>query len=77
MASNVIHCSLIERDGKATEAIHRHAPLLTDLEADSATPVALQARIFCSESLEFCLQIVVHYGAPLFESSYAVSRLDV
>ena len=33
---------LIERDGKATEAIHRHAPLLADLEADGATPARLR-----------------------------------
>ena len=37
---------LIERDGKATEAIHRHAPLRADLEADGAATVVLQARIF-------------------------------
>ena len=81
MASNVIHCSLIERDGKANEAIHRHAPLLADLEADSATTVARQPRIFCSQPLELCVQVVVHrrppWGAPPSESSHAASRRSV
>ena len=37
MSKNVVHCSFIERHGKATEARDRHAPLLADLEADGAT----------------------------------------
>ena len=38
---------LIERDGKATEAIDRHAALPADFEADGAPTFALKARIFC------------------------------
>ena len=45
MASNVVHCSFIERHGKATEAIDRHATLLADLEADGA---GRSLRIPCS-----------------------------
>ena len=37
-------------------------------EADGAATVVLQARIFCSESLEFCFQGVVHYGGLLYSS---------
>ena len=78
---------LIERHGKATEAIDRHASLLADLEADGAITVALQALIFCFEAASSSvvrlsstmggsyLQVIARGRAPGRLGAWAPGRL--
>ena len=55
MSSSFSHCSLVERDGKAPEPVHRHAAFLTDLESHSFDSSAFKGLVLGSEPFKFCL----------------------
>jgi len=55
MSSSFSHCSLVERDGKAPEPVHRHAAFLTDLKSHSFDSSAFKGLVLGSEPFKFCL----------------------